>query len=271
MRNHLTRPQDTSAMRRGGFTLAETLIATAIVAMMTAALGSLVYASTGAATRVTAVRQTQHHGRRCSERLQKLIRSAHSGRTFPGAMIVKSTSDGRSFFDVLALWISTTGSPEAPNGRPRVREILFIGPSPAAPSKLMQFRRMSDDWAPSWNDAAGWTALARSVCNDPSATTEVWTDLVHTASFGNTTRGNVHFSRSATPSLQEWQDYLDGTRTWNQLNWSGYGGGSSTGVRVTNIRFEMQLKAPTEQGAALSDFDRGVFFGAENIKTVLEK
>lgn len=238
---------------------------------MTAALGSLVYAATGAATHVTAVRQTQHHGRRSSERLTELVRATYSSRLFPGAIVVNSTSSGQTFSDVLALWLPL-GAPTSPAGRPRVREVLFIGPSRTEPGKLMQFRRAtSSAVAPAWNDSAGWTALADSVMNDATATTEVWTDLLHWAPYGSDKRGNVHFAARAAPSNAEWQQYLAGTRTWSNLTWGVHGGGSLSGVRTTSVSFEMQLKPPTEQGASLKDFDRGVFFGGATINTVLDK
>lgn len=259
------------ALARRAFTLAETLVATAIVATMTAALGSLVYAATGAATHVTAVRQTQHHGRRSSERLSELIRATYSSRLFPGAVVVNSTSSGQAFSDVLVLWLPL-GKPTSPAGRPRIREILFIGPSRSEPGKLMQFRKTSDPTvAPAWNDSAGWTALANSVMNDATVSTEVWTDLLHWAPYGPDKRGNVHFATRAAPSNTEWQQYLAGNRTWANLTWSVHGGGSLSGIRTTDVIFEMQLKPPTEQGASLQDFDRGVFFGSATIKTVLEK
>lgn len=256
---------------RRGFTLAETLVATAIVATLTAALGSLIYSATSAATHVTAVRQTQHHGRRCTDRLGDLIRSAHSSRQFPGAIVVTSTSGTTTFSDVLALWMPT-GAPQAPTGRPRIREILFIGPSPSDPSKLMQFRRTSDSGiAPTWNDSAGWTALSASVRSDPASATEIWTDLLHRATIATESRGNIHFHARSEPTNQHWQQYLAGTRTWENLSWPMYGGGSQTGVRIVAVTFEMQLEPPTEEGSKLSAFDRGVFFGAATLKTVLEK
>lgn len=259
-----------SAARRA-FTLAETLVATAIVATMTAALGMLVYAATGAATHVSAVRQTQHHGRRSTERLTELVRKTYSSRLFPGAIVVTSTSSGETFSDVLALWLPL-GTPAAPTGRPRVREILFIGPSRTEPGKLMQFRKSGDATvAPAWNNAAGWTTLANSVMNDAGAATEVWTDLLHWASFGADKRGNVSFAVQATPSYAEWQQYLAGSRTWANVPWSIHGGGSLSGIRTIDVTFEIQLKPPTEQGASLRDFDRGVFFGSATFRTVLEK
>lgn len=257
--------------RRRAFTLAETLVATAIVATMTAALGTLVYAATGAATHVSAVRQTQHHGRRSAERLTELIRTTYSSRLFPGAVVVTSTSSGQTFTDVLALWLPL-GTPAAPTGRPRVNEVLFIGPSRTEPGKLMQFRRASDTTvAPAWNNAAGWTTLANSVMSDSSASTEVWTDLLHWESYGTDKRGNVLFSVQAKPSYSEWQQYLAGTRTWENVPWGIHGGGSLSGIRTTDVTFELQLKPPTEQGASLKDFDRGVFFGGAAFRTVLDK
>ncbi|HEV7281851.1 MAG TPA: hypothetical protein VGN57_16745 [Pirellulaceae bacterium] len=259
-----------AAIRRA-FTLAETLVATAIVATMTAALGSLVYAATGAATHVGAVRQTQHHGRRSTERLTELIRTTYSSRLFPGAVVVTSTSSGQTFSDVLALWLPV-GAPSAPTGRPRVSEILFIGPSRTEPGKLMQYRKVSDTTvAPAWNNAAGWTTLANSVMSDASVATEVWTDLLHWAPYGSDKRANVLFAVQATPSSTEWQQYLAGTRTWANVPWSIHGGGSLSGIRTTDVTFELQLKPPTEQGASLKDFDRGVFFGGATFRTVLEK
>src|SRR5690606_24707728 len=119
-----------------GVTLVELLIASIIMTMLAAAMGTManaVYQSTEYGHGYGTITQ---HARVVSERINAAIAGATASAEFPGALVLEELVAGEYFPDVLVVW-NPTGAAVDPEGKPRVNELVVYRHHPSQRNTLI--------------------------------------------------------------------------------------------------------------------------------------
>jgi len=236
--------------RRRGLTLAELLIATTIMLMIAAAVGTL--AATVHSTNSFCQGQVvcAQHARVALNHIERAVTAATANEQFPGFLVVSEQVGTETLPNTLVVW-SPTGTPANSTGLPLVREIIVFAPDPAQPSQLVEFRLDSDlSVTPPASDIASWRTLVDRLKTSSTTTKIVLTNRLRTAPLAGAwnasltapaLRGVVWFERLMTPSDAEWTQYRAGTTNWQNLVWPLDRYGATTGTRTVVCQTELQL------------------------------
>lgn len=244
--------------RRRGLTLAELLIATTIMLMIAAAVGTL--AATVHSTNSFCQGQVvcAQHARVALNHIDRAVTAATANEQFPGCLVVSEQVGTETLPNTLVVW-SPMGTPANPAGLPLVREIIVFAADPEQPNQLVELRLAADaSITPAASDLAAWRTLTDRLKTSSTVTKVVLTNRLRTAPLvgawnGSLTapalRGVVWFHRLITPSDAEWTQYRAGTMNWQNLAWPLDRYGATTGTRAVVCQTELQL-APGDMASA---------------------
>ena len=265
--------------RRRGLSLAELLIAGAIMTLIAGGMGTLAMTMQTANDHCHSQNVAAQHGRVVSARIQAAVRGATASEAFPGCVAFDETIGSYSFPDTLVVWRPLTIAAD-PTGRPRVSELLLFCPDPEEPTRLLEIRDPSDaSQAPLLTNTVAWDTLLADLKSDPNAERVEISDLLRT---GNPTGPNgtetrradlracVRFNVILAPSAAQWTNYRAGTVTWQALNWPLDLYGNRSGTRQVTCQFELQFD-PTS--AAATDAQQSIVpcFGSATLTYQLAK
>src|SRR5262245_37896004 len=128
-----------SRVRRRGLTLTELLIASTIMTMLAAGMGTLVMAVHATNEYCRGQSVAAQHARVTLDRLARAVRQAQANEQFPGCIVIPASIGGEDFPDTLVVW-SPTSAVTDPNGLPRVNELAIYCPHAMTPSRLVELR-----------------------------------------------------------------------------------------------------------------------------------
>jgi hypothetical protein len=231
-------------------TLVELLAVSAILLMMAGTLGSLSMAVQNTSQFQFRRGLALQHAQVLLVRLQRQIQEATASQSFPGFAVFPTRVGTHDFPDTIVVWHPAAGSTAVdPDGMPRMNELVVYCPNPAAPQELFEITNPSDTRvAPDVADAAAWRSELDNLLVSNSARRIVLTDLLRVASVRNGAmaelgrRGVVRFERARRPSEAEWQQFIGGTRAWNDISWVQGIYSSSVGLCQSHCRIELQLR-----------------------------
>ncbi len=230
--------------RRSGLTLAELLIASAIMSMMAAALGVLANAVRQSQDHVRNSAAASQHARVALSRIKRAALAATANEQFPGLVVFSEAAGAWSFPDTLVVW-APVGPAASPNGLPLFSELLIFCPDPQAPERLLEISVRTDTReTPPLTDLASWQSSLAAIKASASAKRVQLTDLLRTAAVdqgGGARRGVVRFEQTLHPSDNQLADVRDGVRTWGELPWVQGIYGTQFGLRQAACRMELQL------------------------------
>jgi hypothetical protein len=232
-------------LRRGGLTLLELLIAMSILVMVAGTLASLARGIQQGYEYTEGHGLATQHARVVLERIGRCVREATANEQFPGAIVVAEQVGSWRFPDTLVVWHPEASAAD-PDGLPRYNELVIYCPSPSAPSQLIELTAPLDTrTVPPVDQTAQWATEIANLKQSASSQQVGLTDLVRSGSVNNVSesswRGAVRFETRLRPSEQEWDDYQDSSRPWDELSWVQGIYGSQTGLRQTWVRMELQL------------------------------
>lgn len=263
-------PKSRPSPSRRGLTLAEMMLATAVMAVMSLALATLVAGVRETSDYTQDQGSAVQHGRTAVARIERAVRLAHASEAFPGAMIVDEVVSSVSLPHALAVW-SPTGLPADPAGLPQVREILLYVPSHSDPNQLLEIRDASNSAAvPAISNLSSWRTLVQSLRTNNTAARTLITDHLRVVAVGGTAtslRGMVRFTSLIQPSVSAFSAYRGGTTTWNNLAWPLGCYGTTAGVRVSAYQIELQMST----NPADSQAETFPLFGSELVRNVLNR
>ncbi len=253
---------------RTGLTLIELLMATAIMAIMAVALGTL------AATAQTSSRITQghdtatQHARVALERIQRTLHTATANANFPGFAVFDEQIGSWRFPDTLVVWRPESVAAN-PSGQPLFRELVVFCPDPNQPNRLLEITVPNDNrTTPPLTDTAAWRNELRTLKTSASASRIVLTHLLRAASLdgsgsAQSLRGVVRFRSVVRPSVQQYNDYKVGSVNWQDMAWVQDIYGSQSGLRQSWCSIDLQLM-PSENTSSngLSNESPLPFFGS---------
>jgi len=205
--------------------------------------------------------EATQHARVVLERIGRTAREATANEAFPGLAVLAEQVGAWRFPDTLVVW-HPDGEPVAPQGMPRLDELVIYCPHPNVPGTLVEIttRDTTELSADEATRAVQIEAIKRS--NASEVTT--LTDLLRTGAVADggdaQLRGAARFETRLRPSEAEWND---SSIAWDDLPWVQGIYGSETGLRQTWVRIEIQLMTGDPPAAGAADRRQAIpFFGS---------
>ncbi|TWT31381.1 PulJ/GspJ family protein [Blastopirellula retiformator] len=258
---------------RRGLTLAEMLVATAIMGMMAAALSTIALAVQMAHEFAAEQGVMAQHARVIVDRIQRDFSAATASETFPGAQVVTYYDSTYPFPQAIAIWRPETVAVD-PAGWPRIDELKFFAADPDDPNRMLEFQATSDPrTAPTTN--AGWQNLVEELINAEDVEKVELTDQLAAPKMTDgavRSYSTLRFEMRVRPSLDEITDFRNGVKAWDTLRWPQRAYSHDSGTRQSWVAFQFQL-APDETSAERSSIDpeAAPFFGSAAIFYLLEQ
>ncbi len=237
--------------RRGspaGLTLIEMLIATAILAMMVAALGALTQAVKVSSEYTLGRTMATQHGRVALSRITAAVSTCYANETFPGAVVFAGVNGSYDYPDTLVVWRPTTATPANASGLPLFNELVVFCPNPNTPNELLEIKAPTDSrTVPALTNAATWNSELTNLKTGSTSQKVLLTDLVRTAvpTGGSSPRAAVRFYVNLRPSSSQWASFRAGSVAFKDVPWVQSVYGTQTGLRQTWLSSELQLVPPS--------------------------
>jgi prepilin-type N-terminal cleavage/methylation domain-containing protein len=230
--------------RRAGLTLVELLIATAILALMVAALGALTQAVKVSSEYTLGRTTATQHGRVALSRITAAVSTCYANESFPGAVVFAGVNGSYDYPDTLVVWRPASSTPANAGGLPLFSEIVVFCPNPNSPNELLEIKAPSDTRAvPALTNTASWNSELTNLKSGTASQKVLLTDLVRTAvpTGGSSPRAAIRFYVNLRPSASQWASFRAGTVAFNDVPWVQTVYGSQTGLRQTWVSSELQL------------------------------
>ncbi|HZN35079.1 MAG TPA: hypothetical protein VFB80_14720 [Pirellulaceae bacterium] len=244
---------------RRALTLAELLVASAIMVLIAAGLATLSATVHSANTYAHGRIVCAQHARVALDRIEHAVENAAVSEQFPACLVVTEQVGSEELPHTLVVW-SPTATAANPSGLPLVKELAIYAPDPAKPSRLTEFRASNNaNVVPAPSNVTAWRTLVESLKTSDTTEKIVLTDRLRTAPLSgewtsNLTaaqlRGVVRFHRLVAPSEQQWAEYKAGTRAWNALAWPLDSYRTTSGTRAIACQTELQVVAGHMASAA---------------------
>jgi type II secretory pathway pseudopilin PulG len=249
-------------------TLIELLMATAIMAIMAAALGTLAM-TVQTSSRISQGDDTAtQHARVTLERIQRTLHTATTSANFPGFAVIDEQVGPWRFPDTLVVWRPESTAAN-PSGLPLFRELVVFCPDPNQPSQLLEITAPNDNRpTPPLTDTAAWRNELTTLKTSNSARRIVLSSLLRAASAdgsgsSQSMRGAVRFTVAIRPAVQQYNDYQAGGLNWQDMAWVQDIYGSTSGVRQSWCSIELQLLPEESASSTGSSTDSALpFFGS---------
>lgn len=261
--------------KRRGLTLVELLAVSAILLMMAGTLGSLALSVQNVNEHQFSRGVALQHGQVTLVRLQRRLQQATANNLFPGFVEFSTTVGTHAFPDTLVVW-DPAGTAADPAGLPRINELVVYCPNPSAPNELWEITKPADTRAaPALSNTTAWRQELDSFQTSSSAERVVLTNLLRLASLRDganksiATRAALRFETVRRPSAALWDNFVNGTSTWESLPWVQGIYGPNSGLCQSRCRIELQLR-PGEDGTDHQDAAIP-FFGSAAVYFNLEK
>jgi hypothetical protein len=260
-------------VRRRAVTLLELLIALTIVVMVAGALGAITRTvelgfeynqGRGTATQ---------HARVLLDRISRTAQEATANEQFPGFIVLAEQVGLWRFPDTLVIW-HPDGDPAAPDGLPRLDELVIYCPHPEAPGTLVEIT--TSDTAALSQDEAVRKAQIDAIKRSNSSEVSGLTSLMRTGGVddgGNAQlRGALRFETLLRPSDEQLKTEAEDLGVdWEDLPWVQGIYGSHTGLRQAWVRIELQLMTGDPPAPGAVDRRQAIpFFGSAALYYTIE-
>lgn len=225
--------------RKHGLTLAELLVASAVMSILCVGFGTLAVSVQMANAYAQEKNKIGQHARVILLRVEQAIQQAHATESFPGFLPIRYFDSNFDFPQAIAIW-TPTGEP---NGDyPLVSELTIFACDPFSPNRLLEIRNPNDtSAAPTSNITSLWRGLVTQLMNDPNSEVVEITDLMRVGQMGSNYYGTLRFYSRITPTDTELADARNGNVEWESLNWATSIYSSQSGLRQAWCHFEFQL------------------------------
>jgi hypothetical protein len=165
-----------------------------------------------------------------------------------------------------------TGAAADPTGLPLFSELVLFSPDPAHPNRLLEFRTPSVNVAaPPASNTNAWKTIVEQTRTSAIPTKVLLTDRLRTAPITGEysdsisaadLRGLVRFRRLMAPSDQQWTEYQNGTRTWQNIDCPLDSYRLTGGTRAVACQTELQIVPGSMRSAAVTAIP---FYGSTSI------
>ena len=251
-------------------TLLELLIAMSIMLMVVGTLAGIARAVQLGFEYNQGHGNATQHARVVIERITRMVREATANESFPGFVVLAEETGSWRFPDTLVIW-HPDGSPEDPDGTPRLNELVIYCPHPENPGTLVEISTDSTDLL--LEDDAARVSQIEAIKGSDSSRVTTLTDLVRISEIDESNdpqiRAAVRFASVLRPSESDWDDWENDDIAWEKLPWAF---GPQTGLRHARLRIEIQLMTGEAPAAEATDRRQAIpFFGSAAIYYPMRK
>lgn len=246
--------------RRRGFTLAEVLIASAVMVLIVGAMAVMATGVEQTAKYQFALEEAHQHGRVALERIGNAFNSAAATSTDPPAAVLADTSGAYTFPAALVVWKSDANG----NELPEANELVVFCANPDNPKQLWELSSPGDTQTVSMTNAATLRTLVDAMKASGATKKTVLTSLMRSCTSHDLgdPKPAVRFDVVMRPSASEWAQYQASTLAWSDLSWAQGIYGSQSGLRQVRLTCELQILPDDGEGATSPDSFTVPFLGS---------
>ncbi len=246
--------------RRGGFTLAEVLVASAIMAMIVGAMAVMAMGVEQTAKYQFAMEDAHQHARVALERIQNAFNGAAATSTDPPAAVLADVSGAYTFPETLVVWKADANA----DTFPQVNELVVFCANPSDPKQLWEMTNSSDTRTISMANSAALQTLVAALKANGATKKTVLTSLMRSCTSHDlgAPKPAVRFDVAMRPSQTEWTQYQATTLAWENLSWAQGIYGTQRGLRQVRLTCELQMLPDDGEGATSPDSFTVPFLGS---------
>lgn len=250
-----------SCFRKDGLTLAELLVASAVMGIICLGFGTLAMSVQMANAYAQEKNQIGQHARVILLHIERKVQDAYATESFPGCVPISYVDGSYDFPQALAVW---TPVAEPANDYPTVDQLTLFACDPSAPNRLVQITNSHDaSVAPALNNPSAWRTLVTNLIAASDSDVAEISDQLRAGMIGSRYYSTLRFQTRITPDATEIANARNGTVAWEELNWPTSIYSSDSGLRQVWCHFEFQLVPSTNVALHGSLGDQSVpFFGS---------
>jgi len=225
--------------RKHGLSLAELLVASAVMGIICLSFGTLAMSVQMANDYSQEKNLIGQHARIILQRIERTIQGAHATESFPGIVPITYYYSSYDFPQAIAVW-DPEGTPLG--SYPQVDELVIFAVDPDNPNQLLEIRNESDSsTAPGLTDEADWRTLVNNLIDSSDSEVVEISDLVRAGKAGANYYSTLRFRTRVVPTDADIAAARAGSVDWEDLNWATSIYSSKAGVRQVWCHFEWQL------------------------------
>ncbi|MHC2066827.1 hypothetical protein ACYFX5_05110 [Bremerella sp. T1] len=226
-----------------GLSLAELLVASAVMGIICLSFGSLAMSVQMANEYSQEKNLIGQHARVIQQRIERAMQNAHTTEQFPGILPIAYYESSYDFPQAVAIWNPET---TAATNYPQVDELVIFTIDPDSPNRLLEVRSSSDSSsAPDLTDEAAWRSLVANLVDASSSDIVEVSNLVRAGKIGSNFRSTLRFQTRILPTDADIAAARAGSIDWEDLNWATSIYSSKAGLRQVWCQFEWQLVPDT--------------------------
>jgi len=260
--------QTRSKSGRRGLSLAELLVATMIMGLISASFGALAMSIQMANEHATSKNRMGQSARIILGRIERTIGSAHANEDFPGVRAITYKKFTYEFPQCLAIWAPSASGPAG--AYPQVDELVFFAANPDSPNLLLEIHPVNNsNVAPDMDNESGWRDLLEDVLADNETEVIPLFDQVRVGK-ANSADTNLYstlrFDVRVRPDDDQLASARAGDSDWADLPWTNSIYGNSTGLRQVWVSFSYQMVPSDDVDEHEAIQDKSVpFFGSSAV------
>ena len=229
---------------KSGLTLAELLVASAVMGIICLGFGTLAMSVQMANAYAQEKNQIGQHARVILLHVERKVQNAHATEAFPGCVPITYVDGSYDFPQALAIW---TPANEPDNDYPLVSQLTLFACDPSSPNRFLQITNANDlTTAPALNNPSAWRTLVTNMIAANDAEVSEISDQVRAGKIGSRYYSTLRFQTRITPTATELANARAGTAQWEELDWPTSIYSSASGLRQVWCHFEFQLVPSTD-------------------------
>lgn len=237
--------------RRRGFTLAEVLVASAVMVLIVGAMAVMASGVEQTAKYHFTLEEAHQHARVALERIQNAFNGAAAATDNPPAAVLADVSGAYTFPETLVVWKADANGDQLP----QANELVVFCANPSDPKQLWELSTASDTQTVSMTDSAALTTIVGAMKASGTSKKTVLTTLLRSCTSHDlgAPKPALRFDLVMRPSASEWTQYQASTLAWSDLSWAQGVYGSQRGLRQVRLACELQILPDDGEGAASPD------------------
>jgi hypothetical protein len=240
---------------RGGFTLAEVIVASGITAMIAGAMAVMATGVEESARYTFALETAHQHARVALERIQNSVTGAAASPTNPPVTALADVSGVYTFPETLVVWKTDAG-----DKIPQANELVVFCANPSNPRELWEMSNPTDLQTVSMTNTTALTALVAGMKSNAAVKKTVLTRFMRACTSHDlgAPKPALRFRVEMRPSAFEWENGytqlsdVQKTAVWSYLSWAQGIYGTQRGLRQVHVTCELQIVPEDEDDAYAS-------------------
>lgn len=255
--------------RRTGFTLAEVMVASAVMVLIVGAMAVMATGIEQTAKYQFTLEEAHQHARVALERIQNAFNGAAATSDNPPAVVLADVSGVYTFPETLVVWKADSNGDKLP----QANELVVFCANPSDPKQLWELSNPGDPQTVSMTDTAAIQTLVSAMKASGTTKKTVLTSFVRSCTSHDlgAPKPAIRFGVVMRPSASEWAQYQGATLAWSDLPWALGIYGSQRGLRQARLTCEIQILPDDGEGPPSPDSFAVPFLGSAAMYYELKK